>query len=129
MPADYIIDKNVRLVRIIFTGRVTTAEMYDGRHRMLANPAFDPAFSHLVDARAATTFEMNGYSIKQFAQKQVLTDNARRAIVLSNTPDIGLARMFQIYRGLAGGHEEIQIFQQMYAAIKWLGLPDGYRWK
>jgi hypothetical protein len=59
----------------------------------------------------------------------VLADNARRAIVLSNTPDFGLARMFQIYRGLAGGHEEIQIFQQMDAAIKWLGLPDGYRWK
>jgi len=129
VPADYIIDKNVRLVRIIFTGRVTTAEMYDARHRMLADPAFDPAFSHLVDACAATTFEMNGYSIKQFAQKQVLADNARRAIVLSNSPDFGLARMFQIYREIAGGNEEIQIFQQIDPAIKWLGLPDGYRWK
>jgi hypothetical protein len=125
LPTEYIIDTNARVVRIIFSGRVTITEMYDGRRRMMSDPAFDPSFSQLVDTRPVTTFEMNGYTIKRFAQEQVFSPGARRAIVATNTPDLGLARMFQIYRQLAGGTETTEIFSDMDRAQEWLGLRSG----
>lgn len=125
MAADYTIDTNNRTVRVTYSGRVTIAEMYDARRRMVNDPAFDPTFSQLVDAQPVTIFEMNGYSVKQFAQEQVFSPGARRAIVASNAPDLGLARMFQIYRQLAGGTETTEIFSDMDKAREWLGLPRG----
>jgi hypothetical protein len=32
--------------------------------------------------------------------------------------------MFQIYRQLAGGSEQIEIFNNMENALRWLGLPS-----
>ena len=128
MATDFIIDADMRLVLILFSGRVTVAEMYDGRHRMMADPGFGRSFSQLVDARSVTTFEMKAYTIKEFAQEHVFSASARRAIVMKYTPDFGLARMFQIYRELAGDTGVIQIFDDMDKAIKWLGLPSDYRW-
>ena len=110
------------------SGRVTAAEMYGYRRRMLLDPAFNPAFSLLVDARTATGFEMNGYSIKQFAEEQVLAGGARRAIVMSNSPDLALARMFQIYRELAGGMDRTELFEDLDKAILWLVLRGTYPW-
>lgn len=124
MAADYIIETKERCIRIVFSGAVSVAEMYEGRRQMMADPDFDRSFSHLVDVRAVETIEMNGYTIKEFAQEQVLAGGARRAIVISRSHDVGLARMFQIYRELAGGREAIEIFTDMRAARKWLGLPS-----
>lgn len=124
LPADYIIDKDTRTIRLVLYGRLTVAEMYDGRHRMMSDSAFDRAFSQLVDARPVETFEMNGYTIKQFAQEHVFAPGARRAIVMTKLPDLGLARMFQIYRRLAGGTETIELFSDIDKARGWLGLPS-----
>ncbi len=121
MAAEYTIDPTARLVRVIFSGRLTVAEMYDRRTRLMADPAFDSSFSQLVDARAVTHFEMNGYTIKQWAQEHVAAAGARRAIVLSRNADLGLARMFQIHRELAGGGDEIEVFRDLDTALKWLG--------
>jgi len=128
LAAEYSIDTKTRTVRILMSGRVTAAEMYGYRRRMLLDPAFNPAFSLLVDARTATGFEMNGYSIKQFAEEQVLAGGARRAIVMSNSPDLALARMFQIYRELAGGMDRTELFEDLDKAILWLGLRGTYPW-
>lgn len=128
MAADYIIDTKTRSIRIVFSGSVSVAEMYEGRHQMMSDPAFDRSFSHLVDARSVDTIEMNGYTVKQFAQEQVLAASARRAIVIPRSRD-GLARMFQIYRELAGGTEEIEIFSDIQTARKWLGLPSADPWE
>ena len=122
MAADYIIDTQTRSIRITFSGAVSVAEMYEQRRQMMADPAFDRSFSHLVDARTVETIEMNGFTVKEFAQEQVLAGSARRAIVISRTHDVGLARMFQIYRELAGGKEAIEIFTDMQSARQWLGL-------
>lgn len=129
MATDYIIDARTRSVRITFSGAVTVAEMYEGRRQMMDDPAFDRSFSHLVDTRAIETIEMNGFTIKEFAQEQVLAGDARRAIVIPRAPDTGLARMFQIYRALAGGGEKIEIFHDIEVARKWLGLPSEERWQ
>jgi hypothetical protein len=122
VATDYTIDPSNRLVRVIYSGRVTIAEMYDRRRRLVAEPAFDSTFAQLVDARAVTSFEINGYTIKPWAEQHVAATGARRAIVLSRSADLGLARMFQIYRELAGGTEEIQLFNDIDQAQKWLGL-------
>jgi hypothetical protein len=128
VAADYTIDTYTRSIRIAYSGAVSVAEMYEGRRQMMADPAFDRSFSHLVDTRGVETIEMNGFTIKQFAQEQVLGGGARRAIVIPRVHDAGLARMFQIYRELAGGAEEIEIFTDIEAARKWLGLPSEERW-
>jgi hypothetical protein len=41
--------------------------MYDARRRMASDP-FDRKFSQLVDARSVTSVEMNGYTVKKFAE-------------------------------------------------------------
>jgi len=119
----YTIDVQTRSVRISYSGSVTIAEMYEGRRQMLADPLFDRTFCHLVDTRSVATIEMNGFTIKDFAQEQVLAGGGRRAIVVPRSPDTALARMFQIYRQVAGGEEKTEIFRDMEDARKWLGLP------
>ncbi len=129
MAAHYVIDVKNGIVRTTYSGFLTIAEMYETRRGMLADPTFKPAFAHLVDARGVKTFEINGYTIKLFSQEHVLARDARRAIVMGSTPDLGLARMFQIYRELARGAETNQIFRDMDEAVKWLGLPSDYLYK
>jgi len=128
VAADYTIDTKTQSIRITFSGAVSITEMYESRRKMLADAAFDCSFSHLVDVRAVETIEMNGFTIKDFAQEQTLAGSARRAIVISRSHDAGLPRMFQIFRELAGGKEAIEIFGDMRAAQKWLGLSPGNPW-
>lgn len=122
MATAYTIDPSNKLIRVVYSGRVPIAEMYDCRRRLMGDPAFDSAFSQLVDARAVTSFEMNGYTVKRWAEEHVAAAGARRAIVMSRTPDLGLARMFQIYREIAGGAEKIEVFNDITQAHKWLRL-------
>ena len=129
MATDYTIDPRLGLIRINYSGRVTVSEMYERRRHLMADLAYDRAFSQLIDARSVITFEMNGFTIKRFAEEHVAAAGARRAIVMSRAPDLGLARMFQIYRELAGGPEVTQIFDDIGKAIAWLGLPNKYNTK
>jgi hypothetical protein len=126
MATGYIIDPDRRLIRITFSGRVSVAEMYEGRRDMMADPAFRLGYSRLVDARSVTSLEMNGYSVKKFAQEHAVARGGRRAIVMSSAPVRGLARMFQIYRELAGATEVTELFDDMDNALRWLGLPADY---
>jgi hypothetical protein len=124
MAADYQIDTKNRSVWLTYSGYLRIAEMYDAGRRMASDPEFDRKFSQLVAARSVTSVEMNDYTVKKFAQEHVFAPSARRAVVLSQPLHVALARMFQIYRQLAGGSEQIEIFNNMENALRWLGLPS-----
>ena len=111
MATDYTIDPRLGLIRVNYSGRVTVAEMYERRRHLMADPSYDRTFSQLIDARSVITLEMNGFTIKRYAEEHVAAAGARRAIVMTHAPVIGLARMFQIYRELAGGADGFQAME------------------
>jgi hypothetical protein len=126
MAADYLIDVNARIVYVRLCGVVTAAELNENRLRMIDDPAFDPTFSELVDARLVTTLALSGEHLRELAQASVFAEVARRAFVVPNNVHFGLVQMFQIHRVIAGGHEAIQTFTDAESATKWLGLASDY---
>ena len=126
MATDYVIDTSLRLVRTTPSGHVTAAEIGDLRRRLLADAAFDPTFSQLIDASAVTKLDMGAPAtdtIRALAQQYLFAPRSRQAIVVSAPHDLGLFRMFQTYRELAGGQEDIHICTTMEEALVWLESP------
>jgi hypothetical protein len=126
MAASCIIDVNVKLVHVILADVVTLKELLDGRKRMLADPDFDPTFSQLLDLRPVTSLRLSGDNVKELADAHVFAAGARRVLIVPNPIYFSMARLFEIYRRLAGGKDIIHIVQEPDSARRWLGLPAGY---
>jgi hypothetical protein len=126
VAASFTIDVNTRLIYVILSGVVTLEDLLGGRKRMLADTNFDPTFSQIIDMRQTISLRLTGESVRQLAHEHVFAAGARRALVVPNDLPLEMARMFEIYRMLAGGKESLRLFPDMEAARRWLRLPANY---
>ncbi len=120
VPITYTIDPERRLVSSSASGHVTAAEILDHQDRLMRDPDFDPAFRQLVDFSGATNISASSADIRVIATRNFFGQGARRCIVAPTAEIFGLARMFQTFRELSGGEEEIQIFKDRNEALQWL---------
>jgi hypothetical protein len=86
--------------------------------RLSNDPDFEPDFSQLVDCRNVTKAKLTRETIQLIAQKNPSSLQAKRATVADRDIIYGLARMYQLLKGDA----QIQVFRDMEAARRWLGL-------
>ena len=119
MPASYKIDKERRLVMTSGTGVLTKEDIQGHMDRLLADPEFDPTFSQLVDFREITAVEFGPEEVRQFAQRKIYSSISRRAFLVTNDLQFGLARMFEIYREL-NGETGIRVFRTFEEAMDWI---------
>jgi hypothetical protein len=119
MSAFYKIDKERKLVLSSGTGVLTREDILGHMERLSNDPDFDPDFSQLADFRQITEVEFGPEDVRQFAERNIYSSRARRAIVVKDDLQFGLARMFEIHREL-NGETGIRVFRSFEDAMDWI---------
>jgi hypothetical protein len=120
MACSYEIDKQQQLVISTASGLLTAEEMFEHQAKLASDQNFHPDFSQLLDFTAVTGVKVETNDVERLAQRKLYSADARRAFVATNTLQVGLIRMFETYRELAGGREQMKIFSDRDEALRWL---------
>jgi len=62
--------------------------------------------------------------VRQFAQRSIFSSRSRRAFVVKDDLQFGLARMFEIHRDL-NGETGIRVFRTLDEALDWILAGDA----
>jgi hypothetical protein len=100
-------------------GVLTREDIQGHMDRLSADPDFDPRFSQLADFREITAVELGPEDVRQFAQRKIYSSTSRRAILVKDDLQFGLARMFETYREL-NGETGIRVFRSFEEAMEWI---------
>lgn len=119
MPARYHIEPDRRLIITVLEGVLSDRDLLQ-TEVVRADPAFDPAYDQLVDARKVTAIEATSAAVRQLALTDPFGPGSRRAIVVSSDAAFGVARMFQNL--VDGGGEQMVVVRDMNEAARWLAL-------
>jgi hypothetical protein len=119
MPASYKIDKGRRVVWSTGVGVLTKEDILGHMDRISNDPDFDPDFCQMADFRQITGIEFGPEDVREFAQRSIYSSRSRRAIVVKDDLQFGLARMFEIYREL-NGETGIRVFRTFDEAVDWI---------
>jgi hypothetical protein len=119
VPAYFRIDKERRLVMSTFSGVFTFADGFAHQEKLFKDPEFDPTFSQLLDCVHVTKPDLGPDDIRRLAQRTIFSPDSRRAILVAGDLAFGLARMFVVFRELAG-EKGIRVFNNLDEALWWV---------
>lgn len=119
MSAFYRIDKERRLVMTSGAGPLTREDILGHMDRLSADPDFEPDFGQLADFRQITEVQFGPEEVRQFAERDIYSPTARRALLVNDDLQFGLARMFEIHRELKG-ETGIRVFRTLDEALDWV---------
>jgi hypothetical protein len=124
MPAFYKIDKERKLVLSTGSGVLTREDLLGHQERLSRDPDFHPDFSQLSDFTHITKTELTPADVRLAAEKSIFSPHSRRAMVVKDDLQFGLARMFEIHRDLAG-ETGIRVFRNIDEALDWIFTPGA----
>lgn len=119
MSASYKIDKKRRLVLSSGDGVLTKADLLGHMDQLSNYPDFDPDFSQVLNFRQINGLELGPEDVRQLAQRNIFSPRSRRAFVVKDDLQFGLARMFEIHRELKG-ETGIRVFRTFDEAMDWI---------
>lgn len=123
MPFSYVIDPEQRLVTTVASGVLRAADIASLQENLRKDPAFDQTFRQMGDFTQVSGVEVDSASISLLARVTVFAPDARRAFLVKNDLEFGLARMFESYVELDGGRN-LRIFRDRTKATEWI-FGDG----
>ena len=124
MPCFYKIDKDRRIVLSSASDVLRVEDILGHQERLLNDPDFDPSYAQLLDFTQCTKFELTPDDVRLAAKKSIFSPHSRRALVVNNDVQYGLARMFEIHRDLAG-EVGIGVFRSIDDALGWVLSMDS----
>jgi hypothetical protein len=124
VPLAYRIDKDRKLVQCTGSGFVAKEEVFAQQDQLLNDPDFDPSFSQLADFVQLTDTDIGMEDLQVIAQRDVFSIHSRRAILVNGDIAFGFAKIFELYRQLAGAHG-IRAFRTTDEALDWLFTPGA----
>jgi hypothetical protein len=119
MSAFYKIDKERRIVLSSGTGVLTKKDLVGHMDRLSNDPDFNPDFSQVLDFTQLSGLEVGPDDVRQLAQRNIFSPRSRRAFVVKDDLQFGLARMFEIHREL-NGETGIRVFRTFDEALDWI---------
>jgi hypothetical protein len=119
VSAFYTIDKERRLVLSSGAGVLTKEDLWGHMERLSKDPDFNPDFCQVLDFTQITELEVVPEDVRQLAQRNIYSPRSRRAFVVKDDLQFGLARMFEIYREL-NGEAGIRVFRTFDEAMDWI---------
>ena len=125
MPAVYQIDKQRKLVTSTGSGVLTREDIAGHMNRLTSDPDFDPEFSQLADFTQGVSVQLGPEDMRLFAERTVFSATSRRAFLVKNDLQYGLARMFEIHREL-NGESGIRVFRSLEEAMLWIEGPSSF---
>jgi hypothetical protein len=120
MPCDCELDLERRWVKVRASGLLTYDDVMAARRKFTSDPAFRPDFYQLYDVRDVTRVALTASQIAELATAPIFGHRSRRACVSANGETFGVARMFQDFRKLNAGKEQIELFISVEDAEAWL---------
>jgi hypothetical protein len=96
-----------------------------GEHlnQVCADPAFQPAYHHLLDMRTVDRCAVTGPNLQAIVTRTPWGPEARCAVVVSADVAYGVGRMYAAFAAQAG--HAVQVFRDLPAALHWLGGTGG----
>ena len=122
MPISSQIDSSLGVIFSEFQGVVTKEDISGQVEGFRTDPAFQPSFNHLIDARGVTRFDVSSEDMYSVSLHSVFNEKSRRAIVAGNDEMFGVGRMYQILREAYDRLDQVQVFRDVAEARRWLGL-------
>ena len=119
MPISCKVDKERKLVLSTGSGFVTRQEVLAHQDEILNDPDFDPSFSQLSDFAELKNCDIGMEDLRTFAQRDVFSFHSRRAIIVKGDIAYGFAKIFDLYRQMAGA-QGIRIFREADEALGWI---------
>jgi hypothetical protein len=119
VPAFYKIDKERRVVLSSGAGVLNRADIQGHMDRLSSDPDFDPNYSQILDFTHLAGVDIGPEDVRQFAQRNIFSPQSRRAFVVKDDLQFGLARMFEIHREL-NGETGIRVFRTIDEALDWV---------
>lgn len=120
-PYCYVIDKEKRLVVSTMWGHVTFAEARALQDQLKNDPDLDPDFDRLIDLTAVTVLDISILEARMIAGFSLFSPKSRCALAATEPAIFGMGRLMQVYHETAGGQEQVCVFYDRDAALKWLG--------
>jgi len=124
MPCSYVIHKKQRLVITKLWERVTFAEIRGHQEQFRNDPQFDPAFNLLIDASGITEMDISADEARTIASQGLFAPASRRAFLAGRPAVFGMGRLLAAYHAMATKQEQVSVFSDRSAALKWLGVED-----
>jgi hypothetical protein len=124
VSAFYTIDKKHRLVLSSGDGALTKDDLLGHIERLSKDPDFNPEFCQVVDFTQITALEVVPGDVRQLAQRNIFSPRSRRAFVVKDDLQFGLARMFEIHRELRG-ETGIRVFRTFDEAMDWILIGNA----
>ncbi len=124
MPGFYKIDKDRRIVLSSASDVLRIEDILGHQERLLNDHDFDPSYSQLLDFSQCIRFDLTPDDVRLAARKSIFSPHSRRALVVNNDVQYGLARMFEIHRDLAG-EVGIRVFRTIDEALAWVLSTDS----
>jgi len=122
MPIRYTIDTARRVVVSTGKDRLTYVEVRDHQDRLIVDRRFDPTFNQLIDLTTLTDLAISTEEAQKIATRRLFSPTSRRAYVAIRPHIFGIGRLMQAHHDLAGRKSEVEIFDDLDQAKKWLGL-------
>jgi hypothetical protein len=123
MPIDYVVHKDRRLVIITASGRLSAKDIEGRIAQAMVDSDFNPDYDEISDLRAVTSIDMSMPQTRTLARRKIYSPKSRRAIVASDPAIFGMGRLWGAHAELAQD-VQIQVFYDLSAALKWLGIPE-----
>lgn len=121
--SNYRIDCERRVVAVSFGQKLAVPDIEAYAGALVADPAFDPSFSELVDLTGVEEVTLDARQALELADRiDPFSPESKRAFVSPRPALFHAVRMHQILRSPA---ENIAIFTSVEAAERWLGLSSG----
>jgi hypothetical protein len=124
VPIFLKIDKERKLVLTTGSGFITKEEVLAHQDQILKDPDFAPSFSQLADFARLTNTDISMADLQILAKQDIFSIQSRRAIIVKGELAFGFARIFELYRQLAGARG-IRVFRTHDEALKWILSPDA----
>jgi hypothetical protein len=122
MPCECEVDSERRTVRARAWAVVTYDDVMGVRRKFMADPNFTPDFCQLYDGRDVTRIALTASEIGVLARDDIFGAKSRRAFVAPSQETYGMMRLFQTYRSINAGKEQIKLFRTMADAEAWLAI-------
>jgi len=123
LPASYKVDKERRLVMSCGSGALTREDILGHQERLSKDPDFDPDFSQLADVTQVTKVELSTQDMQTISQRHLFSRHSRRAILVKNDLQFGLARMIEVYRESVD-ETGLRVFRDINEALEWVLTGD-----
>jgi hypothetical protein len=122
LPLHSTIDKKLRLVIGTAWGCVTFPEIKAHQDKMLSDPDFNPEFNQLMDASKVTDWRLTIEEAETAARRKIFAPSSKRAIVGPLPVNSPLARIIGALNELTKHTSNLEVFQDVPSALKWLRI-------